>query len=182
MLLISDQTLSAAAFDEMVHAPENAERNLELIGGRVHEVVSNSQSSRVNLRLASHLTLFIDENQLGYVTGPDGGYQVGADRYIPDFGFIARDRVDAPPEATYIPLAPDLAVEVLSPSDTASLVSVKIANYLAAGTQVWLVDPIAKRLQIYRPGQPVVVLSNEDTLEGDALLPGFTLALGRVFD
>ena len=83
------------------------------------------------------------------------------------------------PDDAYNPLAPDLALEVLSPTNTDEEMRVKIVNYLAAGTVVWVVDP-GKRVEVHRSGQPVQILGINDTLDGGALLPGFELSVAQI--
>ncbi|MGQ9889985.1 MAG: Uma2 family endonuclease [Aggregatilineales bacterium] len=85
------------------------------------------------------------------MTGADGGYVVGGERYIPDVAFISFTRQPEPSHAAYNPQPPDLAVEVLSPPDKAAVLRIKIVNYLRAGTAVWLVDPAQKTVEIYTP-------------------------------
>ncbi|MCC7206344.1 MAG: Uma2 family endonuclease, partial [Anaerolineae bacterium] len=114
---------TAEAFEALALSPDNAERRLELIGGEVVDVVSNVYASRLAARILGALVAYLDRNPLGDVTGADGGYCVGDDRYIPDVGYMAKARQPDPPlEAAYNPLPPDLAVEVLSPTDSLPLV------------------------------------------------------------
>ena len=83
---------------------------------------------------------------------------------------------------TYWPFAPDLAVEVVLPSDRLADVHVKIAEYFAAGTRlVWLVEPETRMVHIYRSQQQVEVLGTEDDLEGGEVLPGFRCPVWRLF-
>lgn len=167
--------VTADEFDRFVMQPENADRNFELIAGEIVEkMVSNSRSSIIALWIMSRVAVFVDEHDLGWVSGADGGYVVSGERYIPDGGFVSKARCPVMPTAAYNPIAPDLVLEVLSPANTDEEIRVKISNYLAAGTTVWVVDP-GKRIEIHRPGQPVQILGPNDTLDGGDLLPGFTL-------
>jgi len=77
---------------------------------------------------------------------------------------------------------PDLAIEVVSFDKTLADLSAKAAEYLAAGARlVWVVDPDPRQVVIHRPGRPAETLSAERTLDGGDVLPGFTLALPRLF-
>ena len=78
-------------------------------------------------------------------------------------------------------MPPDLAVEVVSPSDEPRQRSIKITNYLAAGTVVWMVYPLARELEVHAQGQRVRIYGVEDTLEGGDLLPGFEMAIKDIF-
>jgi Uma2 family endonuclease len=82
----------------------------------------------------------------------------------------------------YWPIAPDLAVEVVSPSDRAAEVLAKVAEYLEAGTRlVWVVYPQTQKIVVYRPSADVQMLSVSDTLEGGDVVPGFACPVAEVF-
>ncbi len=83
----------------------------------------------------------------------------------------------------YNPNPPDLAVEVDFPSTETSrdTLRIKIGNYLAAGTVVWVVNVEPKLVEVYAPGQPVKLLGVDDTLDGGDVLPGFTLSVKDIF-
>jgi Uma2 family endonuclease len=151
------------------------------MNGGIVEVVSNNKSSRLGIRIGGRLELFATQHGLGYVTGADGGYKVGDERFIPDAAFISKERQSMPNEDAYNPLAPDLAVEVISPSDDRDELRLKIASYLAAGTVVWVVDADKTQIEVYRPGQPPLVLRANDVLDGGSVLPGFQLAVNDIF-
>ncbi|MBK8022239.1 MAG: Uma2 family endonuclease [Chloroflexi bacterium] len=146
------------------------------------EVVSNGISSSVGAFVGTLVGAHVLANRLGFVTGADGGYMIGEERYIPDFAYVSRMRQAKPTSDAYNPIAPDLAVEVLSPSNSPQDMRIKIVNYLNAGTTVWLFDPYSQRAEIYAPGQKPLLLGIKDTIEGGTVLPGFTLALSAVFE
>lgn len=181
-MAVAERIVTPEEFDEFLALPENADRDFEYIAGRVVEVVSNNRSSGVGMLFGSALTVFVRAHKLGFVTGADGGYRVGGERDIPDAAFVSKSRQATFSDDACNPLAPDLAVEVLSPSNTAREVSIKIVNYLNAGTTVWLSDPEAETIALFAPGQPARVLRRGDTLDGGVLLPGFMLAVSDVFD
>ncbi|MCZ7541298.1 MAG: Uma2 family endonuclease [Anaerolineae bacterium] len=144
--------------------------------------MSNSYSSLVAARILIKLGAFLEgANVAGYLTGADGGYQVGDERYIPDVAFVVKARQPEPSHETYNPLAPDLAVEVISPSDDLNVLRVKVGNYLAAGTTVWVVRPEAKAVEVYAPGQPVRRVSADGALDGGDVLPGLSLPVKDLF-
>jgi len=178
-----DQTRATTVEDYLrfIALPENDERRLEYVAGEIVEAVPNSYSSVVAVQIAGPMGAFVEEKGLGYVLGADGGYQVGQDRYIPDVSFISRQRQPDPPHDTFIANPPDLAVEVLSPTDRPRTVRTKIHNYTRAGTVVWVVDPDDKTVEVYIPGQAVRTLGLSDTLDGGDALPGFALAVKDMF-
>ncbi|WP_119071434.1 Uma2 family endonuclease [Aggregatilinea lenta] len=161
--------------------PENDGRRFEYVEGEITEVVSNNYCSLIAARILGRVIAYVEDRDLGYIMGADGGFQVGEDRYIPDVSFISKKRQLTPPHDTFNPNPPDLAVEVLSPTDRPRIVRTKIHNYTAAGTVVWVVDPEAKMVEVYTSGQPAKTLHLNDTLDGGAVLPGFTLAMRDIF-
>jgi Uma2 family endonuclease len=170
------------AFEAWLDAPENQQRHFEWIDGRIKEkMVSHPKSAKLALRLARYLATFVDDHHLGEMTGADGGYHVGSERYIPDAAFASHEKWQAPIERGYLTLAPDLAIEVLSPTDSASEITLKVLNYLQAGTTVWLVEPDNKSITVYVPQQKPKTYHHTDTLLGTGLLDGFTLDLNLVF-
>jgi Uma2 family endonuclease len=176
-----DRPMTVEEFDAWVMLPENADRHLQFVGGAIIEVVSNHQSSGIGLLIGAYLTLFIKMHRLGLTTGTDGGYMVAGERYMPDFAYVSYAKQKKFSKDSWFPFAPDLAVEVLSPSNTALEMRTKVSNYLSAGTVLWIVDADKRRIEIYEPGQPIRVVRMGETLDGGALLPGFTLAVSDLF-
>lgn len=176
-------TLTAAEFDAFVALPQNAARMFEYIGGAVVEVPSNPYASKISQIIAGEIYIWLRENDNGHLTGEAGGYQVAGERYAPDVGYISKTRQPEIAEADYNPNPPDLAVEVDFPSiyESQRNLRIKIANYVAVGTTVWLVLPEAKRVEVYQPGQPVQFLGPNDTLDGGDILPGFRLPIHLIF-
>jgi len=180
-MVLDIQNISVTEFDKWIHYPENVEHNYEYIRGEIVEVVSNSKSSKIGSILGGFIAVYVHNNNLGHTTGADGGYQVGDERYIPDAGFVSRARMPQFEDAPYLSIAPDLAIEVISPTDSQRLITVKVANYLVAGTTVWLVYPDEKEIEIYAPNLAVVKLTEGDALDGGDLLPDFRLSLTALF-
>ncbi len=143
------------------------------------------EHGRVILRVAAPLANFVEPRGLGVTTGAETGFQIGRDPdtvRAPDVGFVCAERVPATPTAGFFDGAPDLAVEVLSPSDRHSEVLAKVQDWLGAGSRiVWVVDPGTRTVSIYRSPAEAVVLSTADELTGDDLLPGFRLSVAEIF-
>ncbi|HLZ80017.1 MAG TPA: Uma2 family endonuclease [Ktedonobacteraceae bacterium] len=173
--------VSVEEFEQIAALPENKDRRLEYIGGEIVEVVSNSDASEVAFLIGSELGAFNKHKKLGRFTTTDGGYMVAGERYMPDIGFISNARQPERPHAAWNPLAPDLAVEVVSPTDSLKNLTDKVVNYLAAGTLTWVVYPDTQEIHVYEPGKPVKTLTINDTLDGGKLLPGFKVALKDIF-
>ncbi len=175
------QKVSSEQFDEFVMLPENRDRLFEFIGGEIVEVVSNGKSSRMGMKVGTRINLFVEQHDLGYVTGADGGYIVSGEKYIPDAAFVSKQRQPEPSNEAYNPIAPDLAVEVLSPSNDDSEMRIKIVNYVRAGTTVWVFDPDKKHVEVYSPHHSPRVVGLDEMLDGGDVLPGFTLAVREIF-
>ena len=173
--------ISAEEFERFVMQPENLERSFELIGGEIVEVVSNGKSSALGARLTVLVGGFIYQNKLGFVTGADGGYKIGNECYIPDFAFVSKQKQAKPTSEAYNSNPPDLAVEVLSPSNTPDEIAIKVDNYLRAGVIVWVINPDAQRVVAHRPDAAPKTYGINDSLDGAGVLPGFTLPVKDIF-
>ena len=137
-------------------------------------------------RIHVPLYLFVEEHKLGFVTLPDGGFVLFPNRQTvvaPDVAFIRRERLPAEIDwDDYVPVPPDLAVEVLSPSNTRKQVAEKVELYLAAGVPlVWVFRPRTRGVTVHRPGLPPLDLGIADELDGEDVLPGFRLKIADVY-
>jgi len=181
-MTLKTPVMTPEQFDAWVLQPEQAEKAYEFIAGEIVEkMVSNQKSAQIGAKILAFIIFHALQHDLGRATGEQGGYMVNSERYIPDIGYMSYARQSIDNDEAYNPLAPDLVVEVISPTDTAKEMRVKIANYPAAGTVVWVVSPDDEQIEIYNPGQPARVLGIEDTLDGGAVLSGFTIALKTIF-
>ena len=126
---------------------------------------------------------FVDEHDLGEVYD-QSGFVLERDPDVliaPDLAFVARERVPTD-EDEYPRLAPDLVVEVISPSETGPSVEQKVALYLEAGVRlVWALDPRRRTVRVRRPDGTDKVLTEADELDGEDVVPGFRLPVGRLF-
>ena len=123
--------------------------------------------------------------QLGRVYGAETGFWLEHDPdtvRAPDVAFVVADRVRARCTPGYFDGPPDLAVEVTSPNDSYAEVHEKALFWIACGTRlVWVVEPVAARVTVYRPGGSQQVLRSEDELSGDDVLPGFVVRVLELF-
>lgn len=136
--------------------------------------------------VAMHLRLFVVRHQLGQVVTNDSGFILarGPDTMLgPDIAFVRADRL--PPieeQQSFLDLAPDLAVEVVSPSDSAGYVHDKVLEYLRAGVRlVWVIWPIRQTVSVYLPDRTSRELDREEFLDGGDVLPGFELKIAELF-
>ena len=100
---------------------------------------------------------------------------------LPDVAFISWDKQPNSSKEAYNSNPPDLAVEVMSPSDTDTAMRIKVANYLAEGVLVWVVRPDDKVVEVYQQGQAVKLLSENDTLDGQPVLPELRIQVKDIF-
>ncbi len=158
----------------------------ELVDGVLVEKVMGTPESRLAARLLQWLQNYLDEHDLGILTGADGPLQILADQVrFPDVAFISYDHI--PPDADPFTPVPDwiptLAVEVLSPSNTKKEMARKLRNYFEAGVElVWYVDPTDRTVRVYHSVESVVTLTESDDLDGEQVLPGFRLSIRDWFD
>lgn len=96
----------------------------------------------------------------------------------PDIAFIKADRLAAVPDEGIVHLRPDLAIEVVSPTDEVYSLDEKLFDYRAAGIPlVWIINPAIQLVKVYRPGKPVDELFAADTVDGGNVLPGFSMTV-----
>jgi len=172
---------------EIIALPENENRWLQLVAGVIEEMPpSSSLNSMIAVAISSHLYAFASEKNLGYVTGADGGFVLGKHEVlIPDVGYISRERSSGIPTKIFA-VAPDLAVEVISPGESSRDVLDKARRYLLAGTKmVWAFYPEAQVADVIRLSAEkeliIQTLHITDTLDGGDVLPDFSLPLTKVF-
>jgi len=160
----------------------------ELIEGELVEVSpSNAESSAIGVLISSMILGFVRARGLGYVTGAEGGFILSThpDTVIaPDVGFILKARYPTGVPRRGFPTGPpDLAVEVLSPTDEPSQIRRKQGLYEQAKTPiVWWVNPTNTTVTVHRANHNVTVLSLGDELDGGDVLPGFRLPVAEIFD
>lgn len=173
--------------EELFRMPDDGFHRYELVAGRLRTMtpagsLHGAVTSRLNVALGAH----VDQGRLGIVMTGEPGFKLESNPdtvRAPDIAFVARDRIpaDGIPKAFWRG-APDLAVEVLSPTDVRRDVDEKIEQYLRFGVKhVWFVEPSPRRITVHRPGKPPRVLYEADTLDGGDLLPGFSCPLSRLF-
>jgi Uma2 family endonuclease len=152
----------------------------ELVDGEIRVSPAGDRHSVVALELAARLLAFAKQHRLGHVFGADAGFRLPSKNVrSPDVSFVASGRFpdDKAPD-DFGDLAPDLAVEVLSPHDRPRYVLDKVGEYLEAGVRlIWVIDPRKQRAVVYRSLSDVRELGPESVLDGDDVLPGFRCAL-----
>jgi Uma2 family endonuclease len=139
-------------------------------------------AARLLIAIGSH----VNARGLGKVLASETGFTLFRNPdtvRAPDVAFIRTERMPANPMHTYPEFAPDLAVEVLSPSDRAGKVLSKVGDWLDAGARlVWVVDPVRRVARVYRADGTVASLTAEDTLDGEDVLPELRISVSAMID
>jgi len=186
-----EQVIAAGIPAQQVAEREAAEGFArEIINGEWAEEVemAGQLHGLVGKRVLRILDNFVAKNKLGEVY-PDGVTYVleGTPEHIitqrvPDVSFVAEARVDRSNTGS-VYVAPDLAVEILSPTERPGTTSGKVTDYLRFGTQqVWVIDPTQKQIAVYLPNGSVNVYKTGEKLPGGDLLTGFELTVSEIFE
>jgi Uma2 family endonuclease len=162
-----------------------ADKPYELVRGEVVEIMPGVYShGSVSSRAASKLGDFVDEHKLGDVVGAETGFRLSATTlHAPDAAFISSAKLAQITEPDkFLPFPPDLAVEVVSPGDTATEIQDKVNLYLDAGTLiVWVMYPDLQQVLVHRSDRTAKTISHDGFLDGEDVLPGLKIALSDLF-
>ncbi len=150
----------------------------ELVPMAAAAIVHGEIGSNVHFLLTSH----VRENKLGRLYIAETTFQLG-DRVVkPDIAFVSTERLAKDKLKGYAD-APDLAIEIVSPTDKHYDVTEKALAYLKAGTRlVWVIEPIMKTVTAYRSESDSTLLNYEDTLTGEDVIPGFSCPVAELFE
>jgi len=158
-----------------------AEGDLEIM------VPTGGETSNRNFRISVQLGIWTDRDGTGVAFDSNGGFILpnGAMR-SPDASWVRRERLanlTAEQKQKFLPLCPDFVIELRSPSDPLAPVEAKMHEYVENGARLgWLLDPEERKVHVYKPGEPVEILSNPDELSGGPVLPGFVLELKPIWE
>jgi len=141
---------------------------------------------KIAIRLGAKLATYVEAHDLGIVFGAETGFRLASNPdtvRAPDVSFVAKRNIpEQEPKEGFWPGTPDLAVEVLSPGDRTGDVDEKIDAWLEAGcAAVWIVNPKQETVTVYLSRTDVGVKAAGDVLNGDPIVPGFTLAINELF-
>ena len=174
-----------ATEQDVIDIEERESRLCELVDGVLVEKTVGVYESYLAVEIASILRDSVKRNGLGFVVGSDAMMRLAPGLVrIPDVSFISWNRLPGRrvPRVPIADLAPDLAVEVVSPGDTAREMEQKLQEYRAAGVRlVWYVLPPAREVHVYTAERHNVLTIEQDLAGGD-VLPGFALPLRQLFE
>jgi Uma2 family endonuclease len=174
-----------ATVDDVLRIEAHEDRLCELVDGVLVEKPMGFAESRIAILLATALQQFVAEQDLGVVTGESGMIRMPANLVrIPDVAFIAWSKFPGRelPNQGAPRIVPDLAVEVLSKSNTKAEMARKLQEYFSIGVRlVWFVDPQSRTVTVYRSATQSKTLSADDRLDGGKVLSGFELPVKTLF-
>lgn len=172
---------------ELLAMPDDGYR-YELVKGELIRMAPppGSEHGEVTMNLAGPLYQYVKSNDLGIVYAAETGFKLESNPdtvRAPDIAFVRRERVQETGRLPgYMSGAPDLAVEVLSPSDRVSRVEEKVAEWLEGGARmVWVVSPKLHTVTVYRSLTDIVTLTEKDKLDGAEVVPGFQMNVAEIF-
>ena len=174
---------------EATHTPESLLRmpdfgRYELVDGQLLERVGSFGASQVSMRLLMFLGNYVHSARLGHVLSSKLGLRIYSDQSkirFADGSFCAN--LSLKPDTDYLESAPDLVLEVISPGEKASVVDTKVAEYLQAGVRlIWVVYPETRAVNVIRPNGNDSRITIGGALDGEDILPGFSLPLAELFD
>jgi len=172
--------------DELLHA-QIPDKRTELVRGvlRVREP-AGSRHGLVAMTIGTELATYLKRTGLGRVFAAETGFKLFTDPdtvRAPDVAFVRQERLADAVTRGYPALAPDLAVEVLSPDDRPGDVLAKVADWLSAGTSlVWVIDPERRVARVYRSEGTESVVAGDSALQGEEVVPGFSCLLDAIFE
>jgi Uma2 family endonuclease len=170
--------LTAEQFEQL---PDDGMRHELDEGELVSMPPPMGRHGKVQGKTFSVLLSFVSPRSLGEVF-VETGFRLGRDTVRgPDVSFIRAERAAALDLDTRFECAPDLAVEVISPSETASDIAHKVSQYLRAGALVWVLYPDDSTVHVFEPSKNGRILEAEDLLEAPSLLPGFSIRVSELF-
>jgi Uma2 family endonuclease len=165
---------------ELIEVPDG----YELVDGQLVEKKMGTRSNVVSGNIYAILRAYVREKDLGWALPPDTTFRMPGGRTArkPDASFVRKGRIEDEdlPEGDLF-LAPDLAIESISPNDTAYEVNAKVEEYLAVGVRlVWVIDPQTRIVFVHRADKSIAKVYEGQELDGEDVVPGFRCPLTAI--
>ncbi|MBI4339076.1 MAG: Uma2 family endonuclease [Chloroflexi bacterium] len=165
---------------------EDNARRLELVHGELIDLPPTTlEHSHIALKIGAKILLFVEQHDLGTAGVGEPGFTLARNPdtvRAPDVVFVSKERLPKEPGRAFLELAPDLVVEVVSPSNSAPYIQAKVEDWLSAGVRlVWVVYPDTRSVVVYNSQREAKVLTAQETLQGDPVLPGFSCKVSELF-
>lgn len=161
------------------------EGKVELVDGELRLMTpASGKQGKVNMNLAARLYNHVRRNKLGEVYDAQTGFRPYENMRVPDTSFVRKERLPGgeTPEG-FLPIPPDLAVEVLGPKETVADYEGKVREYLDWGVRlIWLVDPNTQTVTVVRPDETRNTLESKDVLSGEDVVLGFKVRVRKIFE
>lgn len=170
------------------------DKRVELVRGRlVVREPPGMRHGQCAARIVMALGIYLERDRerrgaidtLGRVFTCDSGFTLARNPDTvrgPDVAYVSRDRWAGPVPVGYGEFAPDIAIEIKSPTDRAGAVLAKVGDLLDAGSRlVWVINPSRQQVTVFSADGSQLVLGMQDALSGDEVLPGFALAVAELF-
>lgn len=159
----------------------------ELVEGRIiHHMPTGHPHGFIENIIGALLYIYLAKNRIGRALSGEVGIFTRRNPdtvRAADVAFISHARLEQVQSDSFLDVAPELVVEIMSPGNSWSEVQAKLAEYFAIGVKlVWVVDPQLEQVHVYRALEQVTLLKKQDTLTGADVLPGFTLVLTEIFE
>ncbi len=184
MSLDSNQSITTA--DQLLSMPNDGNR-YELVNGYLRMMSpAGSEHGWIAGRILARLAAHVEKHNLGKAYAAETGFRIGSSPdtvLTPDASFVSQSRLaSVKPTRGYLPVAPDLVVEVVSPSDASSEIESKVDQWLKAGTiAVLIADPAKQTIRVYRHESRMEVLRRGDTFAAGDACSDWTLAVNDAF-
>ena len=187
-MTIQEKLYTIDEFWEIAHLPENDGKRLELVEGVIVEMPpAGGEHGELGGNLFGFVWTHVRQQKLGHMTAAETGYilfknDTGKDTVrAPDIGFISYQRMPDRLPSTYVPLPPDLAIEIVSPNDRSDEIEKKVTDYLRAGVRLFVfVYSVPQSVYVYQKGE-VARLRWDDVIDFSAVLPDFSLRISDIF-
>ena len=168
----------------MTEAVLDTDKEYEIVNGIPEEKeMAGARHGGIGARLLIELGNYIEKNNLGGIYGANTAFNIGTNIRIPDIAFVAAERIPpkGEPKSGWA-FAPDLAVEIIAPTDLYERVTGKVREYFNNGVrQVWIVSPEEKTIRVYRGQYDAIIYPEEAELSSEDLFPGFRCQLRELF-
>ena len=183
---VTPQRMTVAEFEQWQLSLDDAYRYDLWDGEVIRMALAGADHGAIALEIGRLVANYNREHRLGRAYAAETGFILDEVRQRvlgPDVAFVTQSRVPADAQWGFFRGAPDLAVEVRSPSNSARELATKAHGYLAAGTRlVWIIEPASRTVTVYRPEQAPQTLGPEAQLDGYDVLPRFRVAVAAPFD
>lgn len=172
--------------EEFEQRPDDGHTS-ELVRGELRQMPAGGlRHGGFGNRVGVRVSTFVDTHQLGLVFTSETGFRMFPDQdtvYMPDVAFVSLPKLRSIEDPDKIGrVVPDLAVEVVSPTDRWTDVLDKVAEYMAAGVPLaWVVQPKGRTVFVFAPGRPPREFHEGDVLDGEDVLPGFAMPVSDIF-